>query len=212
MANPTSRKAISAACCENFLTLALVIVGAVTAWYVARQANETANASRAMRDSIELQKAGLNQWIEIDDWQGGDDIWKPDSTEPDHLMFQFAIVNPTDFPMTLKAVRWKIGGQEESFTPNCTLPPKGRHPTIASYDLTPEELLRYAEKKSALELEVDGSVDFEDVLHNTNTQPFWLAFQCVFQSGVWVTKAYKTAAWVLNPKVEKNEAKPDEAN
>jgi hypothetical protein len=181
---------------------------------IAEQAKESSKATRAMRDSTQLQKAGLNQWVEVGDWQGGENIWKPDTEpgQPDHLIFQFCIVNPTDYPMTLKAVRWKIGGQEESIAPNCTLPPKGKHPTLASYDLTPEEMLGYAEKKEALELEVSGSVDFEDVLHNTRTQPFWSAFHCVFQSGIWITKSYKTAAWVQNPQVTEKKREADQPN
>ncbi len=198
----------------NVLTLALVIVAAITAWYVARQARETAKATQSMHDSIELQKAGLNQWVEIEDWQGGAEIWKPDiePEQPDHLMFEFAIVNPTDHPITLKAAKWQIGGQPESIAPNCTLPPKGKHPTIASYDLTPEEMLPYAEKKKALELEVSGFVDFDDILHNARSQPFWLAFHCLFESGVWVTKFYKTAAWLENPKAKKTKPKAEEAS
>jgi hypothetical protein len=41
---------------ENLPNIALVIVAAITALYVARQARETAKATKAMRDSLPLQK------------------------------------------------------------------------------------------------------------------------------------------------------------
>jgi hypothetical protein len=172
---------------------------------IAEQAQESAKATHAMRRSTDLQVIGLNQWVEVENWQGGADIFKPDTEpeEPDHLMFEFAIVNPTNYPLILKSANWKIGGQEDSIAPNCIIPPKGRHPTITSYDLTPEDMLGYAERKKALKLEVSGTIDFEDVLHNPQTQPFWVAFHCVFESGIWITKPYKTAAWVQNPEVQK---------
>jgi hypothetical protein len=184
-------------------TTAWMIV--LTLMAIAEQANESAKATQAMRRSTDLQVVGLNQWVEVGDWQGGEDIWKPDAEpeQPDHLMFKFSIENPTNYPMILKAARWKIGGQEESISPSCTLPPKGVHPTLAYYDLTAEEMLLYAKTRKRLELEVSGSIDFEDVLHNAQTQPFWVAFHCIFESGIWITKPYKTAAWVQNPEIQK---------
>jgi hypothetical protein len=186
---------------EGVTTWAVILTLGAIVW----QAIETRRAAQAMRRSTDLQVVGLNQWVEIENWQGGADIWKPDTEpeQPDHLMFEFAIVNPTNYPMILKAVSWKIENQEESVIPNCTLPPKGKHPTIASYDLTAEEMLGYAEGKKTLELEVSGTVEFEDVLGHPQTQPFWVAFHCVFKSGIWITKSYKTAAWVQNQEIQK---------
>jgi hypothetical protein len=196
---------------ENLPNIALAIIGILTLGAIWYQAREMTRATEAMRVGTRLQEAGMKQWVDVTDWRGGVDIWKPDSEpeQPDYLMFDFSIVNPTNYPMILKGVSWKIGSQEENIAPNCTLPPKGRHPTIASYDLTPDEMVLYGEKGKVLQLEVNGTVDFEDVLRNLQTQPFWVAFHCFLESGIWITKSYKTAAWVQNPEIQKK--KPGEA-
>jgi len=183
---------------------ALVIVGIVTCLVIGWQSWETRKSAEATDKSAKLQRAGMNQWVEVENWQGGKDIWRPDDDDaPHHLMFDFVIVNPTNYPMTLRTIRWKIGEQEGTLPLNFTFPPKGRHPTITSYDLTDEEFLNYGDAGKPLELSVSGSIDFDDVLRNPQTQLFWVAFHCRFTDGIIIVKPYKTSSWVQHSKAWK---------
>lgn len=116
---------------------------------IAEQAKESAKATDAMRQSTAIQQAQLVQWVGFEDWSGGEDIWLYDEEKfLHHLMFNFYVVNPTSYPISLSRADWVIGKQHEGIAINeSTFPPRGRHSTIMEYQLTPEEFETYRNGK-----------------------------------------------------------------
>jgi hypothetical protein len=77
------------------------LVGAafLTLYAVWRQVRESAKATRAMQDSIALQEKALEQWIEPVNWRSE---LQPAIEGVNFLRVQLEIINPTDFPVTIK--------------------------------------------------------------------------------------------------------------
>ncbi len=192
---------------EGLGTWALVFVGVATFIAIWKQVTETAKATDAMRRSVSIQEVSLKQWVEISDWQGGEDIWRPDDdARPHHLTFTFNIVNPTDYPVTLNRAEWRIAEQTSDISfDGVILPPKGAHPTLAWYDLTMEQVESYGDKSKILELDIGGIIYFTDVSQNAQSQPFWTRLDCAHEKGVLGTKPYKTSGWVVNEKAWKKQ-------
>ncbi|MGB9489819.1 MAG: hypothetical protein WCA92_05060, partial [Terriglobales bacterium] len=177
-----------------------------TAWVViltliavAEQAQESAKATHAMRRSTDLQQSQLAQWVTIEDWSGGEDIWLHDAEKVLHnLMFVFYIVNPTNYPMSLSRADWIIDKQKDGIAINeATFPPRGKHSTVMEYQLTPEEFEIYSNGKLR-NFEVEGSITFVDVSKVERTQHFAVTLNCAFEKGVVGFKPYKTSGWEAN--------------
>jgi hypothetical protein len=62
-------------------------------------------SATAMQKSIGFQEAALEQWIDILDWKTD---YRPQSEEVKLLRIRFNVVNPTNFPLTLKNARFQI--------------------------------------------------------------------------------------------------------
>jgi hypothetical protein len=177
----------------------LVVVGIVTAGFICWQSWETRKSAKAMRDSTAIQQAQLVQWVGIEEWSGGEDIWLYDEDKfLHHLMFNFYIVNPTNYPIGLSRADWVIGKQKDGIAINeSTFPPRGRHSTIVEYQLTHEEFEVYSNGKLRY-FEVEGSITFVDVSKVERTQHFAVTLNCAFEKGVVGFKFYKTSGWEAN--------------
>jgi hypothetical protein len=178
---------------------ALVVVGIITCGVIGWQAWESRKAAQAMRQSTAIQQAQLVQWVAIEEWSGGEDIWLYDEDKfLHHLMFVFYIVNPTNYPMSLSRADWVVGKQQGGIAINeSTFPPRGRHSTIMEYQLTPEEFEVYRNGKLR-DFNIEGSVTFVDVSKMERRQKFSVTLNCAFEKGVVGFKPYKTSGWEAN--------------
>jgi hypothetical protein len=179
---------------ENIPNLLLVFVGIITAGFVGWQALETRRSAKAMQDSIRLQEAQMKQSVELGNWKGGEELSYFDDRGSPFLMIEFDIFNPTDHGMTLLGIKWDIGGQQDHIEINALLPAKRGHPTAISYEPNADQIVAYT-NKSPLELRVNATVNFTDVMGEMRTQDFGVQFQCKSGIGIVTIRHFDTAAW-----------------
>jgi hypothetical protein len=170
-----------------------IVVARSTLLAIRWQAEETAKATKSMRDSINLQEAQMKQWVELGNWRGGNTVSR-DQDGSAFLMFEFDIFNPTAHGITLGGIKWDISGQEDHIEINAPLPPIRAHPTTLSYDLTVDQVTSYI-NQTPLKLTVRATVDFTDTLGKKRDPTFVVSFHCRYGSGILTIKHFETAAW-----------------
>jgi len=190
------RRLVAPETLPNTILCLIGIAGVFAAFYTLR---ESGKATRTMQQSTAIQQAQIVQWVDIEEWSGGEDIWLTDENKfLHHLMFNFYIVNPTNYPMSLSRVDWVVGKQQEGIAINeLTFPPRGRHSTIFNRQLTPEEFEVYSKGKLHF-FDIEGTVTFVDVSGVERTQHFSVTLHCAFEKGVVGVKPYKTSGWEAN--------------
>lgn len=178
---------------ENIPNIALVIVGAITAYYIAKQARETKLATQAMQRSTRLQEVGLRQWVDTDNWTIsatkyihyvlgrliGQIKEKPETID---IEITFDVVNSSPRPLTVQKVAADvhIAGRQDwqnivSDDKN-HVPPEGKHHVVLPVTLTGDEVDRYILDR--LQVSVSGRVFYEDGLGNGNEQTFSECAKC----------------------------------
>jgi hypothetical protein len=135
-------------CASLAVGFLLVIVGAITGYFIYWQAKKTAEATDAMRDSIRLQEIGMQQWVSLINWQCS--RVSLEGLEADKKRFQAHImvdlVNQSNFPLTLASsyiAFTKMGAAVKSCTSwgfdELFLPPHTPHHLNTPVDLTDEQ-------------------------------------------------------------------------
>jgi hypothetical protein len=155
---------------------------------IAWQSAETREAAKATRDSVELQKGQLRQWVEIgktrSDGAGLTEGLKEFNGNA-LISLRYEIVNPTPNLMTISKIVWKVSRHRTKRLPNwhCfeapdrnfKLPPtregqEGYAFSISYFLDTAEDVKSYSTGRFGLE--IFGIVDFIDVLGATQQQNF----------------------------------------
>jgi hypothetical protein len=172
-------------------TLAIVL----TLLAIAEQAKETAASTKAMRDSTELQRAGMRQWIQIAKLHGGaqESEWEDGTSR---VIFYFDVWNPTDRILKLTRLKMEIGGAKDDLTLSDVIPPNGAYPALIDHKLIGDDLVAYKDGKPR-KLSITGEITFIDHLEREQTQPFNVWFHYLMGMGVFMERYYSTAAWVL---------------
>lgn len=83
---------------EWLLVTAAFLTLAVVTW----QSIATAGATKAMRKSVKLQEATLQQWVDVVNWQTYLILFEQ---QRPGVKIKVDVVNPTNFPLTLKGAR-----------------------------------------------------------------------------------------------------------
>lgn len=155
----------------------LVIVGIVTAFVIGWQSYETMAAARGTKDAaeatrrnVELQETLNQQWLQISGWRR--EGFGSRESSPPRFTIAFEISNPTQVPLTVKAVDVRIVGEPTAnYEPGNVLAPYGEPVKVTySYEVKPEWIDGY--QKYALPLVVEGVITYVDCFERERTQPF----------------------------------------
>ena len=162
---------------------ALAVVGVATVWAIWKQAKETAQATNAMRETVDLQKASMEQWVDIE--PGGTETPGVSNTKPFEFRPMFEAVNNTPFPLTIRKIITKVSlsaNEWETFTvaPYQILPPsnpdkKRSYPFFL--DMTMPEIPIGWEQHGTV-ITVNGELTFVDCLQRIRTQQFGGLYRC----------------------------------
>jgi hypothetical protein len=160
---------------------ALVVVGIFSFVAIFVQAKETAKATEAMRESVDLQQRQLGQWVNTTDsnWEVQSSNRSPSATES-VITISLGVINPTKMPLTLKAIK-SIAGQEAEERPlTHVLLPEEVYVLTISKSLNGQEFLQC--KANRLNLEFSLTVDFIDNFGKAVTQTLEYTCICSFSA------------------------------
>ncbi len=150
---------------------ALVGVGLLTFLAVWMQVRESARATRAMRDSIRLQEAGAQQWIEVGNWKSEGQ----DTARGKGVQITAEITNPTSFPLMISNIQIRMGcrtyglGTSTWIRGDYYLLPK--NPLIATFHFWFTDIGQDQEfQNRRLHFDIKGSLSYIDALKNGKTQ------------------------------------------
>jgi hypothetical protein len=159
---------------QNLPNIALVIVTAITAWYIAKQAKETANATKAMGDTVSLQKSAMRQWISIETRNAA----VSDKEAEPEINFSFQAFNDTAYPLTIIKIEtwvgyWSDTWDKSTAETNHTLPPwKGeKRPYFFYAVFKGQSEIIEAFKKGTI-FTINGAITYIDCLEVTRVQEF----------------------------------------
>jgi hypothetical protein len=157
------------------LTFALVVIATVTLFGIWYQAVKTKDAAEAARDSVRLQEAAMQQWVDLDSWK----VWESSKEGKFYrLDFLFDLVNNTGRPLTIHEVHGTIEEQDTVSRESNVLAPHGRDPIQISVPLTKERFEDYAIRKTMLIFKLGGYIVFTDILGRRQRQPFEGLLSC----------------------------------
>jgi hypothetical protein len=183
----TQERSPKAATAIEWANWALVAVGLLTFYAVWLQARETARsaesgvqAARAAEKSILLQESGMRQWVELENWRGGNVLNM--GIRPGYNIFleiYFDIVNSTPCPMTLVSyavnadpIKWEKKTTECQY-PNF-LPPNKRYVVTFELPLPEDRAKAFQDGHEEIKCLVDGVIKFKDVFDKEREQPFYM--------------------------------------
>jgi hypothetical protein len=116
-----------------------------------------ANAE-AIKESVVLQKTVKRQWVEFKDWRI--ESHKSYDTDEITLTIFFAIVNPTDMPLTLRFIELFKTGRTETVPLEYVLHPRAERQTDFGVIVRREDLLMYLSNQWVIH--VFGRISFVD--------------------------------------------------
>jgi len=142
---------------------------------IVRDADATQEAARATQASVELQKVGMEQWVDTEKWET-DYLFTQDGTEI--LPIYFRIKNPTKFKIILhKAILWINGRHISSvWFRKQLLAPDGYTGAAIKYPLNAGQVAAY--RRETLKFEVGGVIYFVDAFGKCQEQPFGYTCGC----------------------------------
>ncbi len=127
-------------------------------------------AAEATRDSIRLQEALNRQWVEITGWRK--EGFDPPGTDPPRFTISAEIRNPTQAPVTIRAVQiGMVGKLPIKYEFNTVLAPRGDSLEITCYG-TVEAIAREFYDAGNFILVVQVTVNFIDCFEKERPQPF----------------------------------------
>jgi hypothetical protein len=157
----------------------LCILGIPTLGFLAWQALESRRAAQAARDSIRLQEAHMQQWIDHTNWQRR---YHKDGPTGHRLRVQFEIINPTGFPLTIPSgsVDFGLEGTKYSFLlrKDCRLTPENSHLIWVDIYFTEIQNTNYWNGARLL-ISIKGNFDHIELTGKLMPQPlvgtFWIS-------------------------------------
>lgn len=173
----------------------LALVGVFTFFAVIKQAVETKNAAlaakesaKSTRDSVELQKAALRQWVALTKWRNaGVGFWEPTQVFFEKVLF--SVTNTTNYRLDIFSVEVHIVLGENNGSFAIKRPPDRPDflPPGGDFEVGLEIILPNAKRNSVGEVSfqeferiINVSVGFRDVLGRMENQH--LAMVCEFFS------------------------------
>jgi hypothetical protein len=147
------------------------------AFLTRRSVLATQISAEATKKSVELQKAGMDQWIDTDSWRVGLAVIPPDSTQT-MLPISFQIINPTKFKLTLTSITlWTDRRLARVMTfGSLLLPPGVGLPIDFNKLLEGVKLDMYNEGR--LGFEIGGLIYFIDAFKEERKQLFGFLCNC----------------------------------
>ncbi len=151
------------------------LVGAafLTLYAIWRQVKESAAATKAMRESIRIQEAGMQQWIDVET-RGMETSAK--WVRPVSFRLQFEAINNTPWLLTIQRIETTYAvwcDKWETFTVSHLVPlPPSRNGGNSGYAFFLE-----VDSMNSLPT-ISGKITFKDCLGNTRIQPFGGLYEC----------------------------------
>ena len=162
----------------------LVIVGVVTACVIGWQSWETRKSAKAMRDSIGLQEAAMQQWVDVN----------PLSYEikaashgagatPFTVHLSFEAVNNTSQPFDVLKIVTKIGTwanewEVSTVEENVTLVPQNESRSKRYYFYASTERITEDWLRMGTDVTINGWVTFKNCLGKVQTDYFGGLYRC----------------------------------
>ena len=147
-----------------FLTLAVVI------W----QSVATTGATKAMRKSVELQETTLQQWVDVVNWKTYLILFE---RQRPGLKIKVDVVNPTDFPLTMKDARIVFDNRVTFFfRDDCFLTPKNPYTVEVSLEMAKGQYDSF--QGNGLSIRVEGSLPHIGSLRKLQPQAFCGTLMC----------------------------------
>lgn len=162
---------------------ALVVVGIVTCGVIGWQSLETRRSAQAMRESTNLQRAGMRQWIDVEP-KGID--FNAVVCHPFKVEIAFLAINNTDYPLTVTKIETKVSVRAEEwevFTVETyqTVPPRSSKDNTYPFYF-PMKSADYVGGRSDWRekriLTINGTISFRDCLERLDTQEFSGLYHC----------------------------------
>jgi hypothetical protein len=149
----------------------LVAVGLLTFLAVWMQVKESAKATKAMRDSIRLQEAGVQQWIEVGYWKSEGQ----DTARGKGVQITAEITNPTSFPLMISNVVIRMECRTHRLGTSTWI--RGDYYLLPKNPLTATFHFRFTDtgqdqefQNRRLHFDIEGSLSYVDALKNQKTQ------------------------------------------
>lgn len=137
----------------------LVIVGGLTFLGILWEANQTRKSADAANRNVALQMIAYEQWLMFDNWSENSIPTNTGLT----VKFNFSIVNPTNFPLTIESIDTQVEGQPpRTETPDWRLSPHGSYEVEAFALLDSSQTASYM--TGALLLKIECTVTYIDCL------------------------------------------------
>ena len=149
---------------EGIATWALILTLAAIVW----QAIESGNATRAMRESTDMQAIGFVQWVDLKNWRS--DYPSPTAEGGFTIGICFDIVNATNLPMTLEIISIGVGSTRFDSNVRNFLSPDAKHAMTYPLRATQKMVDDYLDR--TLLVPIRGEIAFTDVRNQWRTQPF----------------------------------------
>jgi hypothetical protein len=176
---------------EGATAWALLLTLIVIAW----QSTESRAATKATEDSIRLQEAALEQWLETDNWRA--ELGLPMSG--DHFLYiRVGIINRTQYPITIREgelsfiIRDSGGHDSYTFTEDTFLTPGVPHEVSGWLKITENQASDFATEP--LVVTVFGSFIHTGALKRRTIQKLWGELMCSEFNVVFTVKVH------MNPK------------
>jgi hypothetical protein len=139
----------------------------------------TKHAAFAALKQVQLQKAQLKQWIELDGWEGRAEPFFPNTVRTTYWL-SFWIENPTPMPVTVTRVEITTLDDKpilQKKGPGFTIPPERRYqikwPTVIADEPTIGAL-----RKGGWNFNLKIAVDFIDAFEDTKSFVFPIGCHC----------------------------------
>ncbi len=163
----------------------------ITAWLLALtliaigwQSWETSISAKAMRDSIQLQQAGMQQWVDVEARTAESVEREPRQGNFDFVVIlSFEAVNNTANPLTIIKIETAIDmahGEAEVFTveENVTLPPRKESSNNRYAFHVPAQSIKRESFTCGATVVINGCVTFRDCLKNSRSDYFGGLYHC----------------------------------
>lgn len=159
------------------------LVGAafLTLYAIWRQVKESAAATKAMRESIRIQEAGMQQWIDVET-RGMETSAK--WVRPVSFRLQFEAINNTPWLLTIQKIETTVSlwaEKWETFTVSHCVPlPPSRDGKSSGYGFYVEsdEVNKVLSERGDTLPTINGEITFKDCLGNICVQPFGGFYSC----------------------------------
>lgn len=138
--------------------------------------------TRAIRRSVELQEAAMDQWVEVaHEWEINPPIQVDGKLVLD---ITFWLFNPTNYPLILRRLSFDLNGRQHDMQLHRLLPPKKKQFFGGSVYLTQEQ--ENMRQTSTLSIFVDGEITYTSALKKDKVQPLHGGVACQNTKGVFI--------------------------